>query len=96
MANQIKMAIRDSIYALYDVGWSRRRIAQELGLDGETVGRQLRLRAAEAANPAKVPAGMSGDGEANPAISPTGTDDSKPAIPPAGIFGRRSTCAGYD
>lgn len=96
MANQIKMAIRDSIYGLYDAGWSQRRIAQELGLDRETVGRHLRLRAAEAAKPAKVPAGIEAVGKANPAIAPAGTDASKPAIPPTGNVGRRSTCAGYD
>ena len=58
MANQIKMAIRDSIHTLYDRGWSRRRIARELGLDRETVGRHLRLR--EGSKPAISPAGSSG------------------------------------
>ena len=45
------------------------------------MARHLRLREAEAAKPAEVPAG---------------TDVSKPAIPPAGMVGRRSTCAGFD
>jgi hypothetical protein len=31
------------IYSLDDRGWSRRRIARELGIDRETVGRYLRL-----------------------------------------------------
>lgn len=96
MANQIKMAVRDSIYTLYDAGWSRRRIAKELGLNRETVSRHLWLRAVEPSNPAEVPAGISGDGGANPAIPPIGSEAPKPAIPPAGMVGRRSTCAGYD
>jgi len=43
MANQLKMADVQSILTLHARGWSRRRIARELGLDRETVGRHLRL-----------------------------------------------------
>jgi transposase len=68
MANQIKMAIRDSIYTLYDRGWSRRRIARELGLNRETVGRHLRMR--EAVKPAISPAGAE---DPKPAIPPAGS-----------------------
>ena len=32
-----------AIYSLHDKGWSQRRIARELGLNRETVGRYLRL-----------------------------------------------------
>lgn len=67
MANQIKMAIRDSIYTLYDVGWSRRRIARELGVHRETVGRYLREREGK---PAIPPAGTEGP---KPAIPPAGS-----------------------
>src|ERR1700722_13454530 len=45
MANQLKMADVQCILTLRDRGWSRRRIARELGLDRETVGRHLRLSA---------------------------------------------------
>jgi len=81
MANQIEMVARDSIYALYDRGWSRRRIARELGLNRETVSRHLGLRAAK---PALVPAGTDEAGAA------------KPAILPAGSAGLRSTCCPHD
>lgn len=85
MANQIKMAVRDSIYALYDKGWSRRRIARELDLDRETVSRHLRLRAVDPPKPAISPTGINdGDGGAKPAISPLGS------------AGRQSACCGYD
>src|ERR1700722_19388020 len=45
MANQLKMADVQCILTLRDRGWSRRRIARELGLDRETVGRHLRFSA---------------------------------------------------
>jgi transposase len=96
MANQIKMAVRDSIYGLYDRGWSQRRIARTLDVDRETVCRHLRLRAAEAAKPAIVPAGTEEGGAAKPAISPTGDDPPKPAIVPAGTVGRASACRAHD
>jgi len=96
MANQIKMAIRDSIYGLYDKGWSQRRIAGALGLDRETVSRHLRLRAAEAAKPAIPPAGIGEDSGAKPAIPPIGTDPPHPTIPPAGTPGRISACRAHD
>ena len=86
MANQIKMAIRDSIYGLYDKGWSQRRIAGALDLDREMVCRYLRLRAAEEAKPAILPTGTGDDIGAKPAISPIGAGPPKPAIPPAGSW----------
>ena len=84
MANQIKMATSASIIELYVRGWSQRRIARELGLDRETVSRHIRLHAeTDVSKPANVPAGDERDG------------DSKPAIPPAGIRGRKSQCRAY-
>ena len=41
MANQLKMALVDSIITLHGHGWSRRRIARELGVHRETVGRYV-------------------------------------------------------
>lgn len=46
MANQLKMADVQCILTLRERGWSRRRIARELGVDRATVGRYLRLSAA--------------------------------------------------
>ncbi|MFH1476989.1 MAG: helix-turn-helix domain-containing protein [Verrucomicrobiota bacterium] len=43
MANQITMAVSDSIITLYAQGWSRRRIARTLGINRETVARHLGL-----------------------------------------------------
>lgn len=41
MANQLKMAMVQSILTLHGHGWSRRRIARELGIHRETVGRYV-------------------------------------------------------
>ncbi len=59
MANQIKMATSASIIEPYERGWSRRRIARELGLDREMVARHVRLHTALGSEPAGVPAGIS-------------------------------------
>ena len=45
MANQLKMADIQCIVTLQGRGWSRRRIARELGIDRETVARYVRLSA---------------------------------------------------
>jgi transposase len=70
MANQLKMADVQSILTLHARGWSRRRIARELGLDRETVGRHLRLT------------GLADRGQALAGISAA---DSKPASALTGI-----------
>jgi transposase len=57
MANQLKMAQVQAIIELHRRGWSQRRIAQELGIDRETVARYVRPCSAGESNPAKVPAG---------------------------------------
>jgi hypothetical protein len=41
MANQLKMAMINTIWILKERGWSGRRIARELGINRETVGRDL-------------------------------------------------------
>lgn len=83
MANQIKVAIRNSISTLHKRGWSQRRIARELGIDRETVGRYIHLEHAQASKPAISTAGNG---------PPPG---SKPAIPTAGKSGRQSLCEPY-
>ena len=76
MPNVLKVSLLAAIYSLHDKGWSRRRIARELGLNRETVGRYLRL-----AKPAISTAGLEGPSQAKPAISTT-----------APIAGRKSQC----
>ena len=85
MSNVLKVSLQTTIYSLHDRGWSRRRIARELGIDRETVGRYLLL-----AKPAISTTGVEGTDEAKPAISTTGTEGSgeaKPAISTAGTEG---------
>ena len=64
MANELKMANIQSILTLNERGWSNRRIARELGIHRDTVGRHLRLASKDAASgelggskPAKAPPG---------------------------------------
>ena len=81
MANRLKMAMVHSIQTLLEHGWSRRRIARELGIDRETVGRYVRLRSA----PAEAPVG---DGALGPDEEP-----SKPArAPPGSVSDSTTTC----
>src|SRR6202011_2739146 len=91
MSNVLKVSLQATIYSLHDRGWSRRRIARELGIDRETVGRYLLL-----AEPAISTAGIEGAGKEKPAISTAGTEgagEAEPAISTAGkSIGRRSQC----
>ena len=79
--NQLNVSLQHSIVTLAANHWSARKIARELGLHRETVGRYL--RAAES--------------DSKPALVPTGSPevpDPKPAIVPAGFkAGRISQCA---
>lgn len=77
MSNVLKVSLQSTIYSLHDRGWSQRRIARELEINRETVGRYLLLRS----NPA---ISTTGSGEA---------DQPKPAISTAGNgSGRKSQC----
>src|SRR5438132_55878 len=79
--NQLNVSLQHSIATLAANGWSARKIARELGVHRETVGRYLR--------PPQP--------DSKPAIPPPGSradSDSKPAIVPAGSkAGRTSHCA---
>ena len=79
--NQLNVSLQHSIATLAANGWSARRIARELGIHRETVGRYLRPPA-PASKPAIVPAGFTGDSHPNPAIVPAGSGP-----------GRTSQCA---
>jgi transposase len=88
MANQLKMALIDSIFTLHRRGWSRRRIARELGIDRETVARYLQGGLPEA-KPTIAPLGSREPGSTSkPANAPPGwpvlADESKPANAPLG------------
>ena len=83
--NQLKVNEQHSILALTARGWSRRRIARELGIDRGTVRKYLE---AAAPKPAIPTTGSGAAAEANPAISsagPEGASDSKSAILTAGL-----------
>jgi len=93
MSNVLRVSLQTTIYSLADRGWSQRRIARELGINRETVGRYLRLAEAK---PAISTPGSGGDSEPKPAILTLGVEgsrDSKPAISTVGkSAGRKSQC----
>jgi predicted transcriptional regulator len=67
MSNVLKVSLQTTIYSLVERGWSQRRIARELGINRETVGRYLRL------GNAVISIAKSEDGsDRKPAISITG------------------------
>lgn len=106
MANQLKMAQVHAIMALHQRGWSDRRIARELGVHRETVGRYV---AAGDSKPASAPPGSPDASAAKPASAPTGSDpppypepasapsgsppamEAKPATAPPGSVGSRGS-----
>jgi transposase len=75
--NQLNVSLQHSITTLAAQGWSRRRIARELDIDRETVGRYLELAESKPA--------ISLTGSDEGLIS-------KPAIVLTGLAGRQSLC----
>jgi transposase len=96
--NHLGVNTCEAIKTLAEKGWSRRRIARELGIHRETVTRYLGR-----AKPAIPPLGSGDVGDSNPAIPAPGSEGTteagtvpKPAIPTAGsVAGRRSQCEPY-
>jgi transposase len=85
MANHLKMAEIQAIRVLHERGWSCRRIARELGIHRETVGRYIRrLQGGEEAG-----GGGAGENRPNP---PAGSDDQNRPNPPTGSSGPTSRC----
>jgi transposase len=88
MSNLLKVAMINLILSLHRQGLSQRRIASELGINRETVSRQLR-QARAAPKPANAPAGsISPEAQPKPANAPPGSispeAQPKPANAPAG------------
>ena len=95
MANLLNVAMIESIQALHAQQWSARRIARELGVDRETVGKYLRRGSCDP-KPANLPTGSAGPKPASFAGLPA--NDSKPASnAPTGSHGHGppSQCAAY-
>ena len=94
--NQLNVSLQHSITTLSAKGWSARKIARELGVHRETVGRYLQPVSSES-KPAIPPIGSASPSDPNPAILPTGSGAasvSKPANVPTGSkAGRTSQCA---
>src|ERR1700730_2844833 len=77
MSNLLKMAMVQSILSLHAQGWSQRRIARQLGIDRETVRRDVQERS----KPANAPIGSPGHEtpmENPPAAGPGRLSDCQP------------------
>jgi hypothetical protein len=85
MSNVLKVSLQTTIHGLAERGWSQRRIARELGINRETVGRYSRL--ADSPKPAISTPGSEGGIESKPAILIPGLEGKKeskrPFRPPA-------------
>jgi transposase len=82
MANRLKLAMLQALLALFQQGWSQRRIAKTLGIDRGAVARYWR-RWQAASNPAIPHTGSDAASDAKPAIVHTGSADTaapNPAI----------------
>jgi transposase len=66
--NRLTVSLQQSILTLHERGWSARRIARELGVHRETVGREL-----QRSKPAKVTTGSEPEAESKPAKVTTGS-----------------------
>lgn len=84
MVYELKMADIHSIQRLLEQGWSQRRIARELDVHRDTVGRYARLAAAAVADskPAKVATGSAAAADSEPAKVATGSVASRSACVP--------------
>ena len=73
MANYLKMTKVSAILTLREHGWSQRRIARELGIHPDTVGKYIRLCGKDA-KPVKAPTGSEGS---KPVKAPIGSGETK-------------------
>jgi len=87
MANRLKMAAVESVYALWAQGLSQRKIAGLLGIDRGTVRRHVLRWSGR--NTAGAPPGSAGPGDSNAAGAlagcdrPTSPRTGRPPAPPA-------------
>ncbi len=93
MANQLSMAIQETILSLHRQGWSKRRIARELGLHRDTVRRCVNSAAAQIRP--EVTTGFSAafdSKQATPDKATTGSDEPQVASATPVAPGGRSLC----
>jgi transposase len=89
MANQLRMALKQAVEALWGRGWSRRKISRELGIHRDTVARHVARIIENRPPPGNATAGKSAPKPPGNAVFEN-PEDSKQATPPAkatpGIF----------
>ena len=93
--NCLSVSLHHSIVTLAQQGWSARRIARELDINRETVGRHLRANQAISTPGPEAESSISKPAIPTPGF-PEGEAVSKPAIVTTGSAGRVSDCRGYE
>src|SRR5271163_3184339 len=76
--NELNVNLQHSILTLAGNGWSNRRIARELGINRETVGKYLVLARSK---PAISTPGSEGNSDSKPAISTAGSGRQSSCLP---------------
>src|SRR5438132_7544632 len=84
--NQLNVSLQHSIATLAANGWSARKIAREMGVHRETVGRYLRPPQPDS-KPAIPPPGSREDSDSKPAIVPAGSKAGRTSQPGVRMFG---------
>lgn len=95
MSNRLKMSQINTIQLLLERGWSHRRIARELDIHRETVGRYAKIFSQVDSKPAISTPGSEEGAGSKPAISTPGSQQSKPALVTPGSSGRPSHCESF-
>ena len=80
MANHLRMAMIQAILTLHHRGWSNRRIARELGVDRQSVARQVALAESNAASIGPNPPPGSVPAQAGGASSKPATEADNPPL----------------
>ena len=95
MANQLKMAKKQAIEALWGRGWSRRQIAKELGIHRDTVSRYIVQIIQNQPPPGKVTPGESGSEWAGKAVLEKAVDSKQATPTPEVTPGSKSQCSSF-
>ena len=96
MSNVLKVSHQEAIRSLHEKGWSQRRIARELGINGRTVRRYI--QGESKCSTISTP-GSSEESDSKCIISIPGAEslvEREPAVSIADQLGRKSRCEPFE
>jgi len=97
MSNVLKVSHQEAIHSLHEKGWSRRRIARELGINRRTVRRYT--QAEPKCTTISTPGTCEGSDSKCTSISSAGSEsvaEAKPRVWTGGRLGRKSRCQQFE